>query len=569
MRQSQTLIPTMKEDPADADVISHRLMLRAGLIRQLASGLYTWLPLGVRVLRKIEQIIREELNRTGAQEISMPVVQPAQLWEESGRWQKMGDEMLRMQDRHERDFCLGPTHEEVVTDLFRREIQSYKQLPVNYYQIQTKFRDERRPRFGVMRAREFTMKDGYSFHADQESFDATYQAMYDSYAAILKRMDLDFRAVEADTGNIGGANSHEFHVLAESGEDTIAYATEGDYAANLERAVAAAPDSAPAPNQEITLVDTPDVRTIADLCQLLGITADASIKTLVVHADEQHDTDLIAIVLRGDHELNEIKAAKLPGVANPLQFANDAEILAACGAKPGSLGPVNSSIPVLVDRDAAALADFACGANQEEKHFTGANWQRDCALSTAQIVDARNVVEGDPAIDGQGTLRFLRGIEVGHIFQLGTVYSSAMNANVLDQDGQMLPPIMGCYGMGVTRLVAAIIEQNHDDNGIVWPAPVTPYDAHLIALNYHKSDTVRAAADEFYAACQNAGVDVLFDDRDERPGAKFADADLIGLPVRVVIGERGLKNSVVEYKVRAGGEVEEISLSAALERLQS
>ena len=316
-------------------------------------------------------------------------------------------------------------------------------------------------------------------------------------------------------------------------------------------------------------MDTPDVRTIADLCQLLGITADASIKTLVVHADEQHDTDLIAIVLRGDHELNEIKAAKLPGVANPLQFANDAEILAACGAKPGSLGPVNSSIPVLVDRDAAALADFACGANQEEKHFTGANWQRDCALSTAQIVDARNVVEGDPAIDGQGTLRFLRGIEVGHIFQLGTVYSSAMNANVLDQDGQMLPPIMGCYGMGVTRLVAAIIEQNHDDNGIVWPAPVTPYDAHLIALNYHKSDTVRAAADEFYAACQNAGVDVLFDDRDERPGAKFADADLIGLPVRVVIGERGLKNSVVEYKVRAGGEVEEISLSAALERLQS
>ncbi|MEM7000007.1 MAG: proline--tRNA ligase [Pseudomonadota bacterium] len=569
MRQSQTLIPTMKEDPADADVISHRLMLRAGLIRQLASGLYTWLPLGVRVLRKIEQIIREELNRTGAQEISMPVVQPAQLWEESGRWQKMGDEMLRMQDRHERDFCLGPTHEEVVTDLFRREIQSYKQLPVNYYQIQTKFRDERRPRFGVMRAREFTMKDGYSFHADQESFDATYQAMYDSYAAILKRMDLDFRAVEADTGNIGGANSHEFHVLAESGEDTIAYATEGDYAANLERAVAAAPEKAPEPNQELTLVDTPDVRTIADLCQLLGISAEASVKTLVVHADEQHDTDLIAIVLRGDHELNEIKAAKLPGVANPLQFANDAEILAACGAKPGSLGPVHSNIPVLVDRDAAALADFACGANQEEKHFTGANWQRDCALSVAQIVDARNVVEGDLAIDGQGTLRFLRGIEVGHIFQLGTVYSTAMNANVLDQDGQMLPPIMGCYGMGVTRLVAAIIEQNHDENGIVWPAPVTPYDAHLIALNYHKSDTVRAAADDFYAACQNAGVDVLFDDRDDRPGAKFADADLIGLPARVVIGERGLKNSVVEFKARAGGEVEEISLSAALERLQS
>ncbi len=546
MRQSQLLLPTLKEDPADADVISHRLMLRAGLIRQLASGLYSWLPVGLRVLRKIEAIIREEMNASGAQELCMPVVQPAELWEESGRWAKMGPEMARLQDRHSRDFCLGPTHEEVITDIFRREIQSYRQLPVNYYQIQTKFRDERRPRFGVMRAREFTMKDGYSFHATQASFDETYDEMHDCYSRILTRMALDFRAVDADTGNIGGANSHEFHVLANSGEDTIVYASNGDYAANLEKAESAPPSPRPEPGAELDLVDTPNEKTIDDLCKLLGTTPDRTVKTLVVRGEEGP----LAIVLRGDHELNEIKAEKLPGVASPFAFADEATIRSAAGAGPGSLGPVNSNIPYLVDREAAALADFPCGANQEGKHFTGANWVRDCELADAQIVDARNVVEGDPAPNGQGELKFLRGIEVGHIFQLGTVYSEAMNAGVLDMDGQTVIPIMGCYGMGVTRLVAAVIEQNHDDSGIAWPEPLAPYHVHLLALNYSKSETVKTQADLVYQQLLDAGIEVLFDDRDDRPGAKFADADLIGLPHRIVIGERGLKNGVVEHKRR-------------------
>ncbi len=564
MRQSKYLIPTMKEDPADADVISHKLMLRAGLIRQLASGLYTWLPLGLRVLRRVEAIIREEMDATGAQEVMMPVVQPAELWQDSGRWDKMGPELLRMQDRHERDFCLGPTHEEVITDIFRREIQSYKELPVNYYQIQTKFRDERRPRFGVMRAREFTMKDAYSFHIDQASFDETYQAMHNCYSAILERMGLDYRAVDADTGNIGGANSHEFHVLAASGEDTIVYASDGDYAANLEKAEAALPGSRPEPGATLATVDTPEQKTIAAVCELLGIDATSTIKTLVVQGEEGP----VAIILRGDHELNEIKAEKLPGVLAPLQFASDADIEAATGVKPGSLGPVNCRIPCLVDREAAVLADFVCGANEEGKHFTGVNWNVDCPLDDGQIVDARNVVEGDPAPDGQGTLKFLRGIEVGHIFQLGTVYSSAMDANVLDQDGRSSTPIMGCYGMGVTRLVAAVIEQNHDDNGICWPAPLAPYAVHLLALNYQKSDAVKTAADNLYEECQQRGIEVLFDDRNERPGVKFAEADLIGLPHRIVIGDRGLKNGVVEFKSRAAdGEATEVAIDTVLDRI--
>ena len=564
MRQSELLLPTMKEEPADADVVSHRLMLRAGLIRQLAAGLYTWLPLGLRTLRKIERIIREEMDRSGAQEVLMPVVQPAELWRDSNRWEKMGPELLRMQDRHDRDFCLGPTHEEVITDIFRREIHSYKQLPANYYQIQTKFRDERRPRFGVMRAREFMMKDGYSFHTDQASFDETYQEMHNCYTRILTRMGLDFRAVDADTGNIGGNNSHEFHVLAASGEDTIVYASAGSYAANLEKAHGAPAPARPAPSQALEKVDTPELRTIADLVEFLEKPADTMVKTIMVHAEAG---GLIAILLRGDHELNEIKVEKLAGVASPLTFASDDEIFAATGAHAGSLGPVNSEVPYLVDAYAAALADFSCGANEDDKHFVGANWERDLPIDETMIVDARNVVEGEPAPDGQGELRFLRGIEVGHIFQLGTIYSEAMDASVLDKDGRALTPIMGCYGMGVTRLAAAVIEQNHDDAGIVWPDNLAPYALHLLALNYGKSDAVREAADRIYAQAQAAGVEVLFDDRDERPGVKFAEADLIGLPHRVVVGDRGIKNGVVEYRRRSDEQPEEVPVDTVVSRV--
>ncbi len=561
MRQTEFLLPTLKEDPADADVMSHKLMLRAGLIRQLASGLYTWLPLGLRVIRKIEAIVREEMNASGAQEVMMPVVQPAELWEESGRWAAMGPEMARLKDRHERDFCLGPTHEEVITDLFRREIQSYRQLPVNFYQIQTKFRDERRPRFGVMRAREFTMKDGYSFHEDQASFDATYQEMYDCYSRILTRMELEFRAVEADTGNIGGSNSHEFHVLAESGEDVIAYTEDGSYAANLEKAEAALPGKRPGPSQAMEKIDTPNEKTIADLCKLLDTTPDRTVKTLMLEGED----GLVALVLRGDHELNEIKAEKLPGVKTPLAFATDTDIRSSMGADAGSLGPVNCPVPVLVDREAAAIADFPCGANEDGKHFTGVNWGRDCPLDDSQIVDARNVVEGDPAPDGHGPLRFLRGIEAGHIFQLGTKYSETMNAQVLGQDGANITPLMGCYGMGITRLVAAVIEQNHDEDGIVWPRPLAPFDLHIIALNYHKSGAVKEAADRLHTEAETAGLSVLLDDRDERPGVKFADADLIGLPLRITVGDRGLKNGVVECKRRTETEPTEVPVEGALD----
>jgi prolyl-tRNA synthetase len=570
MRQTALLLPTLKEDPADADVISHRLMLRAGLIRQLASGLYTWLPLGLRVLRKVERIIREEMDRSGGQEVSMPVVQPAELWMETGRWQKMGDEMLRMQDRHDRDFCLGPTHEEVITDLFRREVHSYKQLPVNFYQIQTKFRDERRPRFGVMRAREFTMKDAYSFHLDQASFDVTYDEMYRCYERILTRMELKFRAVQADTGNIGGDTSHEFHVLANSGEDTIAYSDTGTYAANLEKAAAQRPDRASPGTQTMSRVDTPNSKTIEAVASLLGLPVEQNLKTLIVEADPE-DTDnpsgLVAIILRGNHELNEIKAAKLPGVRSPLAFAQEEAITRAMGASVGSLGPVNCAIPMFVDPSAAAVADFVCGANEDGVHLQGVNWQRDVVLNEQQIVDVRNVVEGDMAPDGQGKIQFLRGIEVGHIFQLGDSYSASMQATVLDHDGNSVTPTMGCYGMGVTRLVAAVIEQNHDDNGITWPTPLAPFQLHIIALNGHKSDAVKEASEALYAQAVAAGVETLLDDRAERPGVKFAEADLVGIPHRVVIGDRGLKNGAVEYRLRSDAEATEVPLEDVLSKL--
>ena len=567
MRQSILLLPTLKEDPADADVISHRLMLRAGMIRQLASGLYTWLPLGLRVLRKIEHIIREEMNRSGAQEVSMPVVQPAELWMETQRWQKMGDEMLRMQDRHQRDFCLGPTHEEVITDLFRREVHSYRQLPMNLYQIQTKFRDERRPRFGVMRAREFTMKDAYSFHLDQASFDDTYDEMYRCYERILTRMKLEFRAVQADTGNIGGDNSHEFHVLAQSGEDTIAYSDTGTYAANLEKAAALLPQPAGTAGEDMSRVDTPNTKTIDAVALLLGLPTQQNLKTLMVEGAEDAESHLYAIILRGDHDLNEIKAAKLPGIKSPLTFADEEVIAKAMGAHVGSLGPVNCNVPMFVDASAAAVSDFVCGANEDGVHLRGVNWHRDVALTERQVVDVRNVVEGDIAPDGIGKIRFLRGIEVGHIFQLDRSYSARMQASVLDQDGNNNVPIMGCYGMGVTRLVAAVIEQNHDASGITWPAPLAPFHLHIIALNAQKSDAVREASESLYRQASDAGIEVLLDDRAERPGVKFAEADLIGIPHRLIVGDRGLKNGVVEYKQRGDATAEEVALRDALAML--
>lgn len=564
MRQSQMLLPTLREEPTDADVVSHRLMLRAGLIRSLASGLYTWLPLGLRVLRKVETIIREEMNRSGAQEVLMPVVQPAELWQETGRWQKMGPEMLRMKDRHARDFCLGPTHEEVITDLFRREIRSYRQLPVNFYQIQTKFRDEVRPRFGVMRAREFTMKDGYSFHLDRASFDSTYKEMHDCYTRILSRMHLDFRAVEADTGNIGGDNSHEFHVLAGAGEDVIAYASEGPYAANLEKAVAAAPQPRAQATQALSIVATPDVRTIDEVSAFLKLPSNRIVKTLIVIGD----AGPVALVLRGDDDLNELKAGRLPGLLQPLRLADDATIRNAVGCSAGSIGPIGLNIPCFVDREAAALADFTCGANRDGFHHCGANWNRDVALADHHVVDIRSVKEGDAAPNGQGVLKFLRGIEVGHIFQLDYTYSKPMNASILDADGKAVIAMMGCYGMGVTRLVAAIIEQNHDAQGICWPMPVAPFDVHVVALNFTKSELVRNAASALHDQLEAQGFSVLLDDRDERPGVKFADSDLIGLPHRIVIGEKSLKEGVFEYKRRRDGYAANVPASDVVALLQ-
>jgi len=572
MRASQFLIATLKETPADAEVISHQLMLRSGMIRKLASGLYTWLPMGLRVLRKVERIIREEMDRSGAQEVLMPVVQPAELWEESGRWEQYGAELLRISDRHERAFCLGPTHEEVITDLIRNEIKSYKQLPANFYQIQTKFRDEIRPRFGIMRSREFVMKDAYSFHKDQASLEATYQVMHATYSAIFTRLGLDFRPVIADTGSIGGSGSHEFHVLAESGEDDIAFSDTSDYAANVEMAEALPPaGERPAGTQDMTEVATPGVHSIDELCQFMDCAPSQTVKTLIVYGEtdgDQEDDDrapLVALVVRGDHALNDIKAEKLPGVRAPLTFASDEHIKAALGCGPGSIGPCGLSIPCIVDRSAAHCADFICGANNEGYHLSVVNGERDLPLG--EIADIRNVVPGDPSPDGKGTLMIKRGIEVGHIFQLGTKYSEAMNATVLNEQGKSQVMIMGCYGIGVTRVVASAIEQNNDEQGIVWPESLAPFQVVLVPLNMHKSERVKETSERLYHELQDSGFDVLLDDRNERPGVKFADMELIGIPHRVVIGDRGLDKGMLEYKHRRQSDSEDVAIDDILAHL--
>ncbi|MEJ2479675.1 MAG: proline--tRNA ligase, partial [Acidihalobacter sp.] len=549
MRVSAFPLWTLKEVPAEAEIVSHQLMLRAGLIRRLASGLYTWLPLGLRVLRRVERIVREEMDAAGALELMMPCVQPAELWQESERWVKYGPELLRLKDRHERDFCFGPTHEEVITDIARRELRSYKQLPLNFYQIQTKFRDEIRPRFGVMRAREFVMKDAYSFHLDDASLDETYQRMYRAYSNIFSRLGLDFRAVEADNGAIGGNASHEFHVLADTGEDAIAYCEESGYAANIEQAEAV-PDVAqlPEPGEELRKVDTPDAKTIQALVEQFDLPVERTLKTLFVQASEAAGGGLIALVLRGDHELNEVKAEKLPEVASPLRFAEESEIRAAVGAGPGSLGPLGLPLPCIVDRSAARVADFAAGANVDHVHYFGINWERDLPLPA--VADIRNIREGDSSPDGAGELRIVRGIEVGHIFKLGRNYSEKLQATVLDEQGQPATMTMGCYGIGVSRVVAAAIEQNHDERGIVWPAPIAPFQVALAPINLHKSQRLREAAEALYAELVASGFEVLFDDREVRPGVMFADLELIGIPHRIVLGERGLDAGQAEYKGR-------------------
>jgi prolyl-tRNA synthetase len=545
MKTSRFNLSTLKETPADAEVISHKLMLRAGLIRRLASGLYSWMPLGLRVLRRVENIVREEMNNAGALELLMPAVQPAELWQESGRWEQYGPELLRLNDRHEREFCFGPTHEEVITDLFRREVKSYKQLPINLYQIQTKFRDEIRPRFGVMRAREFLMKDAYSFHIDQASLQQTYDLMFDTYSRIFDRFGLKYRPVAADTGSIGGAASHEFHVLAESGEDAIAFSDGSDFASNVELAEAICNDQRPAPGADMQNVPTPGKHTIEEITGFLKVPANKVLKTLIA---ESEDGGLVALVVRGDHELNAIKAEKLSEVFSPFRMAENAEIRKQLGCDIGSIGPVGLDIPVFVDRAAAAVSDFVCGANQNGHHLTGVNWGRDLAEPT--VVDIRNVVDGDPSPDGKGTLSIVRGIEVGHIFQLGDKYSSALQASVLDDNGKSVVTTMGCYGIGVSRVVAAAIEQNNDDAGIIWPRAIAPFELVICPINYGKSEEVTQAADNFYKECLEAGIDVLLDDRGLRPGAMFSDMELIGIPHRVVFSDRGLKQSQCEYRAR-------------------
>jgi prolyl-tRNA synthetase len=555
MRLSQNPISTLKEVPADAEVISHRLMLRTGMIRRLAAGLYVWLPLGLRTLRKVERIVREEMDRAGALELSMPTIQPAELWKESGRWSKYGPELLRFKDRHDREFAYGPTHEEVITDIARRELRSYKQLPVNFYQIQSKFRDEIRPRFGVMRAREFLMKDAYSFHADEASLAQGYRLMYEAYSRIFTRIGLKFRAVQADGGSIGGSTTHEFHVLADSGEDAIAFSNGDDYAANLEMAATVAPTAPrPAPAEALTKIPTPNARTIAELSAQLGVDAARCVKTLLVDGSEG---DVVALVVRGDHELNAVKSQKLPGVANPLRMASADRVRAATGSEPGFIGPIGFAGKIYVDHAAAHLADFVCGANEKDMHFRGVNWARD--LKDPQTADIRNAQRGDPSPTGRGTLEIARGIEVGHIFQLGQLYSAAMNASVLDEQGKALTMFMGCYGIGVTRVVAAAIEQNHDANGILWPEAIAPFQVVLVPINYQKSARVQETADSMYEQFKAAGIDVLLDDRDARPGVKFADSELIGIPHRIVIGERGLAAGNLEYRHRTETESTEIS----------
>jgi len=563
MKTTNLLLGTLREAPADAEVISHQYMLRAGMVRQLARGIYTWLPLGLRVLRKVENIVREEMDRAGAQEMFMPAVIPAELWQETGRWDKYGPDLLRLTDRHDREFCFGPTHEEVITDLVRREIKSYKQLPCNFYQIQTKFRDEIRPRFGIMRGREFLMKDAYSFHLTEDSLQETYELMFQTYSSIFTRLGLYFRAVMADSGNIGGNSSHEFHVLAESGEDCIVFSENGSYAANLERAeTMPCTESRPIATQTIDTVDTQNQHSISDVSQFLNIAESQCVKTLIVKGEES----LVAMVLRGDHELNHIKAEKLEGVLSPLTFAEEDEIKDSIGCKIGAIGPVGLNIPVYIDHAAGQLADFVCGANKDDKHLIGVNWERDCPLSTT--VDIRNVVEGEIAADRSGKLKFARGIEVGHIFQLGDKYSASMKATCLDEQGKSIKLTMGCYGIGVSRIVAAAIEQNHDDKGIIWPATIAPFEVALVPINMHKSQRLRDEVLKLYNELQTAGIDVLLDDRKERPGVMFADMELIGIPYRIVFSEKGLDTGKLEFKARTDSDNSEIELGSVVSFLK-
>lgn len=560
MRASQFFISTLKEAPADAEVTSQKLMLRAGLIRKIAAGIYSWMPMGLRALRKVENIVREEMNRAGAIEVLMPAVQPAELWQESGRWEFYGPELLRFKDRHDRDFVIGPTHEEVITDIARRELKSYRQLPRHFYQIQSKFRDEIRPRFGVMRGREFTMKDGYSFHASFDDLVREYRNMYDTYTRIFTRLGLEFRAVAADTGSIGGTGSHEFHVIAETGEDDIAYCPASDYAANVELAEALAPATPrPATTKPLQKVHTPGVKTMAELAAFLDAPLETTVKAIVVEGDEDAGGQPVLLLLRGDHELNEVKAQKLPGIKNPLTFAGPETIVAAFGANPGSLGPVGFQGRIVMDRTVAAMADFVVGANEDDYHFTGTNIGRD--FPETEIADLRNVVAGDPSPDGKGALELCRGIEVGHIFQLRTKYSEAMGCKFLDVNGREQVMEMGCYGIGVSRILGAAIEQNNDPRGIIWPAAIAPFTVVVCPVGWGKSEAVRAAATQLHEALLAAGVDAILDDRDERPGVMFADWELIGVPHRVVIGERGLKDGVAEYQGRRDTEATKLPLA--------
>lgn len=557
MRASQWFISTLKETPNDAEIVSHQLMLRSGMIRRLGSGLYSWMPLGLKVLRKVEQIVREEMNRAQAMELLMPAVQPAELWQETGRWETFGGQLLTMRDSNDRDYCFGPTHEEVITDIMRNELQSYKQLPVNFYQIQTKFRDEIRPRFGVMRAREFIMKDSYSFHLSLESLQETYKAMYQAYCRIFDRMGLQYRAVEADTGAIGGSASHEFQVLADAGEDLIFYSDASDYAANIEQATSLIPNKASSiPVETMTLIDTPNQKTIDAIAKFLHVPADQTVKTLIVKGKQD---PLVALILRGDDELNEVKAIKHPLIDSPLQFVDEDLILKSLKAPIGSLGPVNIGIPVIVDHNALAMESFICGANQADKHFTHVSWERDVGF-TDQGYDLRNVKDGDISPDGNGRLHSCRGIEVGHVFQLGTKYAQAMNAQVIDEAGQLQTMLMGCYGLGISRVVAAAIEQHHDENGIIWPQAIAPFQVVIIPINGHKSAAVKEQAEALYQEFSRLNVDVLLDDRQERPGVLFADHDLIGIPHRLVVSDRNLEQNVVEYKSRSSGESQQIAL---------
>lgn len=565
MRVSQFPLSTLKETPADAEIVSHQLMLRAGLIRRLASGMYTWLPLGIRVLRKVEHIVRDEMEKVGALEVLMPGVQPAELWQESGRWEEYGPELLRLHDRHNREFCLGPTHEEIITDLARRELASYKQLPITWYQIQTKFRDEIRPRFGVMRSREFIMKDAYSFHMDQASLQQTYDAMHQAYTNIFTRFGLDFRPVMADSGSIGGTGSHEFHVLADSGEDAIAFSSGSSYAANIEKAEAQKPQGErPAASEEKSVVETPGKHSIEEVSEFLGISAEQCLKTLLVEGSEENS--VVALVLRGDHELNEIKAEQLDAVAAPLRFASEDQVKAVAGCAPGSVGP-DLSITVIVDHSAAHVANFVCGANDDGKHLRGMNWGRDLAEPTT--ADIRNVVEGDASPDGNGTLSIVRGIEVGHIFQLGDKYSEKLQAKVLDENGANQVMTMGCYGIGVSRVVAAAIEQNNDDNGIIWPQAIAPFDVALAPINMQKSERLAEATENLYKSLTDAGLDVLMFDQKERLGSMLANIELIGIPHRLVLGEKGLDKDAIEYKGRTDESSQDIPLNEIVDFLLS